>query len=229
MTRLILSGGTGAAAVGLFDADALPCDGPPSPEGFQEMESRHSIVRFSTGRDGRYLLHAYVDEAVPAELLKYCSADDKRSGRLNLSSGKLAFGGVEAAYATFVPNSTVRSDARVAAATYDVTAYRTEYPDNLREHAIRARVGAVGSQILNAPGYIVPGALVLPIVAFYKSGWLAGALLFTAAAISLFSLTRSPTFKRLSAEKRAIDLQYPSIVVHMKSASKQATVKAEVA
>jgi hypothetical protein len=200
MTRLILSGGTGVAAVALFDADALPCDGPPSPEGFLEMESRHSVVRFSTGRDGGYLLHAYVDEAVPTELLKYCSADDKRSSRLKLSSGNLAFGGVEAAYATFVPNSTLRSDARLAAAVYDITAYRTEYPNNMRELAIRTRVGATGSQIL-----------------------------FAAAAISLFLLTRSPTFKRLSAEKHAIDLQYPSIVVHMKSGSKQATVKAEVA
>jgi hypothetical protein len=229
MTRLILSGGTGVAAVGLFDADALPCDGPPSPEGFLEMESRHSVVRFSTGRDGGYLLHAYVDEAVPTELLKYCSADDKRSSRLKLSSGNLAFGGVEAAYATFVPNSTLRSDARLAAAVYDITAYRTEYPNNMRELAIRTRVGATGSQILNAPGYIVPAALVLPLIAFYTSGVLAGASLFAAAAISLFLLTRSPTFKRLSAEKHAIDLQYPSIVVHMKSGSKQATVKAEVA
>lgn len=229
MTRLILSGGTGVSAVGLFDADALPCDGPPSPEGFLEMESRHSVMRFSTGRDGGYLLHAYVDEAVPTELLKYCSTDDKRSSRLQLSSGNLAFGGVESAYATFVPNSTVRSDARVLAGTYDVTAYRTEYPANLREHAIRAQVGATGSQILNAPGYIVPAALVLPVVAFYMNGWLAGASLFAAAAISLFLLTRSPTFKRLSAEKRAIDLQYPSIVVHMRSASEQATVKTEAA
>jgi len=229
MTRLILSGGTGVAAVGLFDADALPCDGPPSPDGFLEMESRHSVVRFSTGGDGGYVLHAYVDEAVPSELLKYCSADDKRSSRLKLSSGNLAFGGVESAYATFVPNSTVRSDARVPPATYDVTAYRTEYPSNLREHAIRAQVGPTGLQILNAPGYIVPAALVLPIVAFYTSGFLAGASLFGAAASSLFLLTRSPAFKRLSAEKRAIDLQYPSIVVHMKSGSQQATVKTEVA
>ena len=229
MTRLILSGGTSVSAVGLFDADALPCEGPPSPEGFLEMESRNSVVRFSTGRDGGYLLHAYVDEPVPAELLKYCSADDKRSSRLQLASGNLAFGGVESAYATFVPNSTVRSDARVLAGTYDVTAYRTEYPANLCEQAIRAQVGATGLQILNAPGYIVPAALVLPMVAFYMSGWLAGASLFAAAAISLFLLTRSPTFKRLSAEKRAIDLQYPSIVVQMKSASEQATVKTEAA
>ena len=229
MTRLILSGGTGVSAVGLFDADALPCDGPPSPEGFLEMESRHSVVRFGTGRDGGYLLHAYVDEPVPTELLKYCSADDKRSSRLRLSSGNLAFGGVESAYATFVSNSTLRSDARIGAATYDVTAYRTEYPQNLREQAIRAQVGATGLQILNAPGYIVPAALVLPIVAFYMSGWLAGASLFAAAAISLFLLTRSSTFKRLSAEKRAIELQYPSIVVHMTSSSQEATVETEAA
>ena len=84
-------------------------------------------------------------------------------------------------------------------------------------------------QILNAPGYIVPAALVLPIVAFYMSGWLAGASLFAAAAISLFLLTRSPVFKRLSAEKRAIELQYPSIVVHLTPASQEATVETDAA
>jgi len=135
---------------------------------------------------------------------------------LSVVSGKLSFGGVESMYSKFNPNPSIRTDALVKPGIYDVTAYRAEYPDGLIESAVKARIGTDGYRFLNAPGCIIPIALLLVVIARFLSGWIAAASIAGISVVALSVFFRSGAFKRLNAEKRAVELDYPSIVVGMR-------------
>jgi hypothetical protein len=217
MAKLVLAGGTDVAEMALFDVDALVRDRPPDLDSLTEMENRRAALRFPSGSDGGYLLHAYVDEPVPADLLKYCSVDDRKSAILDISAGNVGFGGIESLYSSFAPNPNIRADAQVPAGSYDVTAYRTEYPDELVEDAVRGRIGPRGARIENMPGFAIPIGLVSTMLTFFAFGWIAAVFVALIAVSALVIFFRSPQLKRLSHERRQAELAYPSIVVHMRS------------
>ncbi len=104
---MVLAGGTDVAEVALFSLDALP-QTISDAETISQLQSVHALVRFPTGSDGGYLLHAYVDEPIPSRIDQYCLKDDEIRSRLSLISGRIGFGGVEATFAEFKPNSNIR-------------------------------------------------------------------------------------------------------------------------
>ena len=216
MAKLVLAGGTDVAEMALFDVDALVRDRPDSDD-IKNIETRGSALRFPTGADGGYLLHAYLDEPIPADLLKYCVAGDRKSAILTVSSGNIGFGGIESLYSTFKSNANIRADGKVVAGNYDVTAYRTEYPDQLIEDAVKSRIGSSGTRIEKLPGYIIPIALVSTIAAFFASGWLAALCAVLVGVTTLVVYFRTPLVRRISNARRDVEMGYPSIVVHMRS------------
>ena len=85
MPRLVLPGGTDVAEVAIFSLDALPQR--LDRDTVARLEREGSLIRFNTGADGAYLLHAYVDEPVPDDLRKYCDIADRKIATLNVSGG----------------------------------------------------------------------------------------------------------------------------------------------
>lgn len=130
MTHLRLPGGTDVAEMALFDVDALPA-ARPDDSTVAALEASNRLVRFPTGGDGGYLLHLYVDEPIPAELQRYCLADDKLTGAFRTEQGNVAFGGIESTFVGFKPNRHIRADGAIPQGEYCYTAFHTEFPDEL--------------------------------------------------------------------------------------------------
>ena len=205
------------AEVALFDVDSLSGARQMDDAQLEDLASRKAVIRFPTGADGGYLLHAYVDEGIPPALQSYCDTGSKISSSLILASGRLGFGGVESMYEDFSPNPNIRADGQVTAGEYEVITYRTEYPDDLVESAIRARIGTGGSRLINSPGYLIPVAFLLTIVAFNFSGWIAGVTVIALCWLAFRLLTRSRGYQQLTAAQHAVESDYPNIVVAMRS------------
>lgn len=110
MTTLCLPAGTDVAEMALFDVDALPQRLPQDVEDFASLVSHGQLIRFPVDGDGAYLLHLFANESIPAETMRYCHANDKLTGAIQISNGRIAFGGLESAYAEFQPNPNVRAD-----------------------------------------------------------------------------------------------------------------------
>ncbi len=200
----------------VFSIDALPrrFDGTT----LATLEEQGSLIRFGTGADGAYLLHAYVDEPVPDDLLKYCNVDDRKAARLNVPHGRIAFGGSESACGEYRPNPRIRADAQVPPGHYDVVAYHTEFPDEVIENAVRRRIGASGRRLLNLPGLIIwAGALLTAASMMVDRRYAAAVVAATVVAFVVFQ--KHPKVKRLAGEKQAVELEYPSIVLSMTSDS----------
>jgi hypothetical protein len=217
VTKLVLAGGTDVAEVALFDVDSLVGDRQMDAEQLEDLASRKAVIRFPTGADGGHLLHAYVDEEIPSSLQQYCDSGSEITSSLILASGRLGFGGVESMYEDFFPNPNIRADGQVPAGEYEVIGYRTEYPEDLVGSAIRQRIGTGGSRLINSPGYLIPVAFVLTIVAFNLSGWIAGVSAIVLSYLAFKLLTRSRSYQQLNAAQRAVEMDYPSIVVAMRS------------
>jgi hypothetical protein len=137
MTIVYLSAGTDVAEMALFDVDALPRLLPRDVEEFGQLTAQEQLIRISTGGDGGYLLHLFVNETIPAATLRYSLADDKLTGHFYTSEGRIAFGGMESVFAEFKLNPNIRSDGVVAPGRYAYCAYRTDFPDELIMEAVR--------------------------------------------------------------------------------------------
>jgi hypothetical protein len=216
MSKLILPGGTDVAETALFSIDALPIECCPNNSEIAAMEKQHSILRFGTGGDGGYLLHAYIDEPIPAEVMKYCVNDDAIHGKILVEHGQIGFGGVESLYRNYKPNQNIRSDGNIPVGSYEVTAYHTDFPDELIEDATQAKIGKNSQKLLNLPGCVIPSGIFLAIVAAAASAWIITISIIALVFIFMKIFTRHPRIKQLHDESRQVQLNYPSIVVEMK-------------
>ena len=216
MPRLVLPGGTDVAEMAVFSVDALPRRSDRATLG--RLEDQGSLIRFGTGADGAYLLHAYVEEPIPVDLLKYCNVADRRTARLSAPDGRIAFGGSESAYGEFKSNPAIRTDAQIPPGNYDVVAYHTDYPDELMESAVRARIGAPAQRLLNRPRYIIGAGVVLTVAFLFVDRWYAAGVAATTVVANVVFF-KHPKIKQLESEKRTVELEYPSIVLSMTSSA----------
>jgi hypothetical protein len=220
MPRIALPGGTDVAEMALFSIDALSGEGCPDPATLASMEAQNFVMRFPTGSDGGYLLHVYLDEAIPEEVMRYCVLDDALKGRLKIEHGRLGFGGSESLYANFESNSSIRTDARVPPGEYDVIAYHTEYPDELIEAAVKAKIGEKASKFLALPGYVIAVTVLFAAIAIVTQAWYLAVSIAGAAFFGLrFLFFNNDRIKLLQEQKQSVELSYPSIVVQMLSRS----------
>src|SRR5262245_55618691 len=95
----VVEAGTDAAEVLLFDPGSLPedfdariQDDPASL--LERMMQEGRVCVTETGGDGFFLLHAYVNEPLPAELQRYAH-ELRVVERYLVSSGRVYFSGVE--------------------------------------------------------------------------------------------------------------------------------------
>jgi len=215
MTKLILSAGTDDAAMALFDVDSLPAGPLKGPEHLEEWSRRHVLMQLPTGAEGAYLLHAYADEEIPAALFKYCRTDDSKTHTLVITAGNIGYGGLESVYAGFRPNTRIRSEGKISSGTYDVVAYRTEYPEGLVENAMKAKMGSDGYRLHNSPSFLIPASLVAAFIGFVMGGWIVGVAVLIGALGALTLLFQTAKFKQLETQSRDANSEYPNIVVRM--------------
>ncbi len=218
MTLLILPGGTDVAEVALFDTEAIPTDCPSSSEAVAALVSSEQLIRLPTGGDGGYLLHAYVDDEIPADLMQYCLQDDPLRGRFRSVSGTVAFGGLESAFKGFKPNEFIRADGQIRPGSYDYVAYHTEYPEHLMtDEANKAKVNLTPTErlLLSIPTAATLLALAASVSAAVSQHF---ALVICIGAASYFAirvLVRSKRLKELRTRQGEWERRFPSIVIQL--------------
>ena len=218
--KLVLEGGTDVAEMVLFSLDDLPAS-HADDESLSSLEERRQAIRMPTGADGGYLLHLYVDEGVPPDLEQYCNADDALKCQFQSHSGRVAFGGAESTFRDFKPNANIRADGSIEPGTYAAVAYRTEYPDDLIEDAVEAKISRSGASVVEFPGTIVMATVVSTIVLLIAAIFVGAAAIGMAAVVVVggivwfSSYTHSDKYKSLLGKRREVESEYPSIVVEM--------------
>jgi hypothetical protein len=218
MPKLILTGRSDVGEMALFDVDALPAR-RPDRAAIDALVAQGALLRVPRGADRACVLHVYLDEPVPDELMRYCSASDDRHGRLKLEHGRLGLGGVESAFAGFESNEAIRSDGVLTPGEYDATVCRAAVPDALVTNAMRAALSPQAKKHLAVPVQIMVVALAVMAATIFVKAWLAATVVALAAVGGLWMFYQHPATKQLRAQARAIELRYPSIVVTLRSAS----------
>lgn len=216
MTTLCLSAGTDVAEMALFDVDALPRRLPRDVEDFAPLTSHGQMVQFPVGADGGYLLHLFVDEPVPASTMRYCFADDKLSGDFHTAKGRIAFGGLESAYAEFKPNPSIRADGSIEPGRYGYTAYRTDFPDELITQAIRVERTTGERWLMRAPALATYSLLTASLALAITGQFGVAGLAFLSSILACYWLQRLPGYRTLAARRKQAQLTFPSIVVELR-------------
>jgi hypothetical protein len=217
MTVHRLPAGTDVAEMALFDVDAIPQSSTLDAEGIDELVKEQRLVRLPTGSDGGYLLHLYVGEPLPDAITRYCLSDDKLAGKFHTSNGRIAFGGVESAFQDFVPNHFIRSDARIPPGNYDFTAWRTDIPDDVFAHATRKGESPVERWLARAPVIITLLSIGLGLILVATKGLVAVGIVAALGYLAYRITTRLPAYTTLMARRKEAELEFPSIVIEMRS------------
>lgn len=220
MPKIVLEGGTDIAEVLLFGTDGLPT-GKTDSDVLSQLIGSSRAIRMPTGSDGGYLLHLFVDDEIPEDTMRFCVADDSLEAEFDAGSGRIAFGGMESAYADFVPNANIRSDTEIPPGRYRAVAYRTDYPDDLIETAIEDAVGPDGERAMAVPSKIVLGTIaatvLFVVVGINVSAWglVGAAIVLTAGVIWYQTYTGSAEYMELETKQRMAQIDYPSIVIRL--------------
>ena len=217
MTKLVLPGSTRVGEMALFSLDGLPDHAPAAAE-VDALVAQRRLMRFPMHADGGYLLHLFLDEAVPDALMQYCDSTTIKRGRLELASGLLGFGGLESAVQARKPDERTRSDGSVPGGHYDVTAYATSYPEHMVRDAIEATLDKRARQHLAAPVKLLVTGLIAAGIAGLVKAWFVAALIALGVAVTVRSFFKHPETVRLQTMKRAIELRYPSIIAVLRPA-----------
>lgn len=156
--RHIVETGTDIAIIGFFDAATLPKNYAAQAKAdqmglFARLSQAGCLWYVETGSDGAYLFHFYVEEPLP-ELVRKYSEEPKTIPRFQVPSGELWACGAEyispdpRVGRNFGPEGGLGKyphmggSFRIPAGEYEVTVWRTEWPDELIEDKIKERIGA---------------------------------------------------------------------------------------
>lgn len=239
--RHVIETGTDGATLCFFDPAALPDDfdeqvksGPI--EVFEELTAAGRFWWTSTGGDGGFLFHFYMDEPVPERIAE--RAQDRYEIRIALPSGQLWACGAE--YAAKDPRrgssatprhglaGSPRMGGRCEAApgSYSGAAWRTEWPDDAEKNAIKAQLGGdfyarerfwglsfALSYVAAFVMIIATGGLAIKGFRPEVLGWLSGAVVLL-IALAYFSRRRLRGFENNPARKE-LARAFPSIVVQL--------------
>lgn len=200
-----------------FDVDSLPQSRPPNGEGLDELASRERLIRFPTGGDGGYLLHLYIDEPTPEQVMRYCLTEDELAGQFTTTGGRIGFGGVESAFQDFKPNRFIRSDAVIPASCYTFTAYRTDIPDEVITQAIQVASTSSERWLDRAPLMVTLSTLGLTVAFAAIKGFLAAGAVLLLGTFFFKAVKHLPGQGALAARREEAQLDFPSIVIEMRS------------
>jgi hypothetical protein len=228
--KYVVEAGTDAASIVLFDPRALP-------EGFDEAVSGDDPVAIvseladagrifwtDSGGDGSYLLHAYVNEDVPAELRPYLRDTIDESHQFAVSGGCIYFTGIE--YAFRNDDSFLKKYSHMGGAfpiengTYVATLYRAEFPPTTIPDTYRKRATSMQRFVHGAYDVLVTLAfltVVAMIGTFFFMTWRAWLTFVVPMAVLSVALSwilyRLPAFRSSDKIWREVHREFPDFVV----------------
>lgn len=150
----ILTGGTDAAAMILFDPQALPDDFDERGDGgeadvVEKAAGAGRLFRLETGGDGFYSLGLCVGEEPPEDVVDFLRLVDE-ADRL-IVHDRLLFTGVEYGFrddgSSLVKHPHMGEYADVPAGTYRLRLYVVDYPEGIVEDRLRERVPAAAIRL----------------------------------------------------------------------------------
>ncbi len=230
--RFVIEAGTDAAEVILFDPESLPADfdaqvqDDPAAVLERLMGEGRAFVT-ETGGDGRFLLHAYVNEPVPVELGEH-TRDPRVIDPFLAASGRLYFAGVEYAFRnddSFLQKYPhMGGYFEVPPGVYKLTMYRTEYPGGLQEERLRQQVSGFRFWLHRGMGWLVTLAvlsLIGLVVGYFNfprqpaySGLLLGLAFLVALPIVVY---RSKPFQETKMCYERIQREYPTMIAWLEA------------
>jgi hypothetical protein len=228
--RHIVEAGTDAAGVALFDPGALPADFDSRVQDdpielFETLQRDGKAFYTETGGDGRYLLHAYVDEPVPGNLQEHLR-EPVIIERLAVPNGRLYFTGSEYAFrqddGLLKQYPHMGAAIEVPAGEYRLTISRAAYPANHLENLLREEVGPVAFQLhQNMPWFATFAvaaviALVVGYFAIPREDYLLYLLPASVIVVALpFIVVRLKQYQEARERFAAIQREYPAMVARL--------------
>ncbi len=162
-----IEAGTDAASLVLFDPAALPPDFEMRVRG-DTVGTLHRLTLegracwINTEGDGSFLLHAYVDEPVPAELYGFVR-ESELIDPFHVPSGRLFLTGAE--YAFRDDDSLLRNHPHMGGSisvrpgTYRLMTYRTRYPEGFIASLFRDQASWPERLLWNSMVVLIPLAV----------------------------------------------------------------------
>ncbi len=235
--RHIIETGTDGATLCFFDPAALPLDfdsrmKDDPMEAFDTLAKDGRLWWQSTGSDGGYLFHIYVNEDLPEEIRQY-ARDPQTTARFLIPSGVVWCSGAE--YAASNPELRCAATPRgglgkypqmggkfeIPSGEYSLSVWNMEWPEDYVEEKVRTAIGPGASrrEAVLGPicGFLFFGGSIslIALVFSLSRKWWAWMLAAGAVATGLLIgkwLEKSPAGKA----KKALELGYPSFAVELR-------------
>lgn len=230
--RHVIQTACDGATVCCFDPAALPedfdkqFDDDPIPL-FEKLEREGRFWWTSTESDGAFLFHIYLDESPPEQVMKR-AIDPRPMDKFQVPSGVLWACGAE--YAAKNPADEnpdalagfphMGGKCEVPAGEYKLSAWRTEWPEDEIQEAIRYSLGEAAYKKKTLLNTAFGGCILLSLF-----GWLVPALglgpgeiwfgIIGASWLMMFALGRYLTKLENSAEWREPERDIPGIILHL--------------
>jgi hypothetical protein len=225
----IIEGGTDGGSMLLFDPAALPDDydqkSQDDPCSILEAATLNGDAYWiNTDGDGGYLLHAFIDEPVSPVLTEFLR-DEEEVPSFRVPSGRLYFAGVEYGFrhddSFLQKHPHMGGVVEIAPASYSLSLFRTEFPEDKMEDDLRRRVSRTAFTLHQSMGWFVMLALIglgCAVVSIFNSGLLPILLPVGITFIAVpFVVGRLPLYRDTTRIWTEVQRQYPSIVVSLKT------------
>jgi hypothetical protein len=228
--RYLIEAGTDAGSVLLFDPGALPAD---FERAFQtdNVELLAKLTRLgqafwiNTEGDGAYLLHAYVDESIPAELWEFVHSPESVL-EFQVPSGQLFFTGSEYAFredpSFLEKHPHMGGSVAIRPGVYQVTVYHAAYPDDLLEDQFRAAVSPQQYRLWKSMTVLIPlgiAAWIGLIVIYFTTARVPFRQYLSPMLALIFALPFvirwSNSYRSLKARFFSLEKEFPSLVARL--------------
>jgi hypothetical protein len=221
--RHVIEAGTDAATVVLFDPAASSPDdfGPDNIDKVDQLDRDSRIAWVNTGGDGAFLLHAYVDEPVPADL-PVTLVDPRVYERFAVPSGRMFFVGGEYCIQPDRAGPSMGGSFDIRPGVYRLTLYRATSSEAADSAHVRARVAPSQRAVLSVGrtlGCLTPVVVIAAMVAVFRldfQTWvtyvLPTAVLFACVSVLL---TRGRAYRTAREAERTAQLELPTMVAHL--------------
>jgi hypothetical protein len=225
--RYEIEAGTDAGSLLLFDPAALPADFELQ---FQSDmgETLGRLTRWgrafwiNTDGDGRCMLHAYVDEHIPAEL-EACVRDPVTVVAFQVPSGQLFLTGAE--YASRQHPSLLEKAPHMGGSVairpgiYHLTVFRTAYPDRLVQERFRNSVSPWEYRLWTSMTVLIPLAIAawIGLVVIYFTTARVPNHRYLSAVLALifafpFVVRWSDAYRSLKQKFASLEREFPTLV-----------------
>jgi hypothetical protein len=225
--RYVIEAGTDAASLLLFDPGALPPDFEDrlragTVDVLTRLDEQGKVCWIATEGDGRFLLHAYVDEPVP-EALRPCLTEPVVVEGFPIPTGRLFLAGSEYAFRDddhfLRQHPHMGGFCTIRPGTYRLTLYRGEYPSGSLERRFRDEASHWEYGLWNSMRLLIPlsvAAWIGLVVIFFTRSRVPWPSLLAPSLGLIFALPflvrRLHTYRLAKERYACLEREFPSFI-----------------